>query len=181
MNMKKLTSIKIALVGCLLACSVSVTQALVVNYDNWNLVSGENIFATGNNMLTGLNTLGSRGSQARLGVYGYGNPLLLYDFVTTYKLASTTTLLATHVGATGAGLVLADHPDQPCYYITGVMLSCDVTDRGIQPETGGDDDLPGTGGEGDGLLPAAAVPLPAAVWLLGSALIGLFGAGRRKA
>jgi len=39
----------------------------------------------------------------------------------------------------------------------------------------------GTGGKlGSATLSASAVPLPAAVWLFGSALMGLFGASRRK-
>mgnify|MGYP000238058128 CR=1 FL=1 len=39
----------------------------------------------------------------------------------------------------------------------------------------------GTGGKlGSATLSASAVPLPAAVWLFGSALMGLFGVSRRK-
>jgi hypothetical protein len=38
----------------------------------------------------------------------------------------------------------------------------------------------GTGGEISGLVSASAVPLPAAFWLLGSGVLGLFGIGRRR-
>ena|GEM_PF-6443606 len=73
-----------------------------------------------------------------------------------------------------------------CFYVGSLLLNCGETS-----EADGLPTLPGTGGEGTGLggegigdqtlVPdTAPVPIPAAVLLLGSALISLFGAGWRK-
>ncbi len=87
----------------------------------------------------------------------------------------------------GLSGLISSSADAPalCYSASIFLIICNSGGSGTTLlETGGEGDgeLPDTGGDGDNpILDSAAVPLPAAAWLLGSVLIGLFGAGRRKA
>ena len=169
----KIKKLGIILVSCLLAFSVAKTQAATVSFRDWRVVVGVNEFVTGNEQLVGSNSLASWGLSAALGQFGYASPLL-YEFSTLPNLASPQTVSVSKVELINAG--------NPCYYIANRMLSCRGPIELTLPGPEGDGILPESGDDGDDqVLDGAAVPLPAAVWLLGSALIGLFGSGRRKA
>jgi hypothetical protein len=63
----------------------------------------------------------------------------------------------------------------------GYLLQIGFATRGTEVEVGGVQEWPATNQYYDNLnLGVAAIPVPAAVWLFGSGLLGLVGVARRK-
>jgi len=160
----KIKKMKILLVSCLLAFSVANTQAKTVPF-NPSIPYNNTLFLGTNTM--GLETMGTN---------------VIFNSIFQNNFSS---VLISGMGvSTPAVNTLNTSSENHFQFCTLYDLQCpSFIFSGLEP--GGDGESLGTSGEGSGigdqtLVPGSApVPIPAAAWLFGSALISLLGVGRR--
>lgn len=107
----------------------------------------------------------------RLHVQGANVPLGGNDPITGAWFSATNTNL---IGAAACAA-----PYFNTRIVTGLAMHCDWQDANGQP-AGPWYGLPGAPENGDQLVVRSVVPIPSALWLFGSGLLGLIGVARRK-
>ena len=146
------------LVSCFLVCAVTLIQAKTVTFSSF----------------LGVQEVQDSVFNLDTSIYNIRGFSVYDDFLTLHSSKRAQSELVAS-GVSGS---------DECYFGSLYLVICSAGRSGVTlPGSGGDQQ--GSGSEGDGSLLGGAggttvVPVPGAVWLFGSALIGLFGAGRRK-
>ena len=175
MNMKKVKSIlKLALFTVFLTCAISQSHALTVNM---YLGAGESVLGrNGGAVVSSSRTVGKSGT-----FFGTSGRSGRSSAIQLGYLGHNVQFDLTQLAAESESIIAA----RSCAYFGNVMFSCAGVSK--PSKTGSEE---GGSGQQDGGLDdqiilttntsPVPVPVPAALWLFGSAIIGLFGASRRK-